>query len=175
MKRDGVSNHRCLYCFLFNRLFRCRSKKISKLRITALCEGNSPVTNGFPSQRASNAKSIYIWWRHHASTMRHIADWKVDIIKYSQVSDFQWFRIIFMKRMTAFKMTDDILRNIQALRIITRTSASSKVHVYAHISEFFHRLLETSRSHIIDISHDGAVNDDGVSEFSHLQLQFFGA
>ena len=39
----GVSNHRRLDCSL-NRLFRRRSKKTSKLRVTVLCEGNSPVT-----------------------------------------------------------------------------------------------------------------------------------
>ena len=54
-ERDGVSNHRCLDCLL-NRLFRRRSKKTSKLCVTGLCEGNPPVTGGFPSQRASCAK-----------------------------------------------------------------------------------------------------------------------
>ena len=38
---DGVSNHQPHGCLL-NRLFRCRSKKTSKLRITGLCVGNSP-------------------------------------------------------------------------------------------------------------------------------------
>ena len=61
---DGVSNHRPLDCVL-NRLFRRRSKKTSKLRVTGLCEGNPLVTGGFPSQRASNAKNVSIWWRHH--------------------------------------------------------------------------------------------------------------
>ena len=37
-------------------LFGCRSKKISKLRVTGLCAGNSPVTGRFPAQMASNAK-----------------------------------------------------------------------------------------------------------------------
>ena len=41
--RDGVSNHQTHGCLL-NRLFRCRSKKISKLRGTGRCAGNSPVT-----------------------------------------------------------------------------------------------------------------------------------
>ena len=36
-----------------------------KLRVTGLCEGNSPVTGEFPSQRASNAKKVSIWWRHY--------------------------------------------------------------------------------------------------------------
>ena len=37
---DGVSNHQPHS--LLNHLFRCRSKKTSKLRITDLCVGNSP-------------------------------------------------------------------------------------------------------------------------------------
>ena len=53
-ERDGVSNHRRLDCLL-NYLFRCRWEKISKLRVTGLCEGNPPVNVGFPSQRASKA------------------------------------------------------------------------------------------------------------------------
>ena len=65
-ERDGVSNHRRLGRFL-NRLFVRRSKKTSKLRVTGLCEGNSPVTGEFPSQRASNAENVSIWWRHHGS------------------------------------------------------------------------------------------------------------
>ena len=46
-RRDGVSNHQHRLCLL-NRLFRRRSKKISKLRVTGLCTGNSPVTGEFP-------------------------------------------------------------------------------------------------------------------------------
>ena len=61
---DGVSNHRCID-HLFNRLFMRRSNKTSKLRVIGLCEGNSSVTSEFPSQRASNAKNVSIWWRHH--------------------------------------------------------------------------------------------------------------
>ena len=41
---------------LLNRLFRRRSKKISKLRVTGLCE--------FPAQRVSNAENVSFWWRH---------------------------------------------------------------------------------------------------------------
>ena len=37
----GVSNHQPHGCLL-NRLFRLRSKKTSKLRVTGLCVGNSP-------------------------------------------------------------------------------------------------------------------------------------
>ena len=42
-----------------------RSKKTSKLRVTSLCEGNSPGTGEFLAQRASNAENVSIWWSHH--------------------------------------------------------------------------------------------------------------
>ena len=63
-EHDGVSNHRHLDCLL-NRLFRRRSKKTSKPRVTGLCEGNSPVVGEFPAQGASNAANVSIWWGHH--------------------------------------------------------------------------------------------------------------
>ena len=61
---DGFSNHQPNDCLL-KRLFSRRSKETSKLRVTGLCEGNSPVTGEFPAQRASNVENVSIWWRHH--------------------------------------------------------------------------------------------------------------
>ena len=75
---DDVSNHQPHDC-LPNGLFRRRSKKTSKLRVTGLCVGNSPVTGEFPAQRASNAENVSIWWRHDLfpspaqQTVSHIA------------------------------------------------------------------------------------------------------
>ena len=57
-ERDGVSNHR-----LHDYLLRCRSSKTSKLRVTGLCVGNSPMTGEFPAHRTSNAEDVSIWWR----------------------------------------------------------------------------------------------------------------
>ena len=70
---DSVSNHQFHDCLL-NRLFRRRSKKTSKLRVTGLCAGNSPGTGEFPAQMASNAENVSIWWRHHevAGFFRHL-------------------------------------------------------------------------------------------------------
>ena len=61
---NGVSNQQRHGC-LRNRSYRRRSKKISKLRVTGLCAGNSPVTGEFPAQSARNAEKVSIWWRHH--------------------------------------------------------------------------------------------------------------
>ena len=62
--RDSISNHQPYRCLL-NRLFRRRSKKTSKLRVTGLCVGNSPGTGEFRAQMASNAENVSIWWRQH--------------------------------------------------------------------------------------------------------------
>ena len=48
-ERDGMANHQPHDCLL-NCLFRRRSKKIWKLRVTGLCEGNSQVTGEAPDK-----------------------------------------------------------------------------------------------------------------------------
>ena len=45
-----ISNHGRLDCLL-NHMFRRRSKKISKLCVTGLCEGNTPVTGWLCQKR----------------------------------------------------------------------------------------------------------------------------
>ena len=62
--RDGVSNHQPHDCVL-NRSVRRRSKKTSKLRVTGLCAGISPVTSEFPAQSPVMRKNVSIGWRHH--------------------------------------------------------------------------------------------------------------
>ena len=84
---DGVSNHQPHGCLL-NRLFRRRSKKTSKLRVTGLCVGNSPGPVNSPHKGPVTRKMfpfddvimgrcflckwivriiVYAWWRIHAS------------------------------------------------------------------------------------------------------------
>ena len=62
--RYNVSNHQPHDCLL-NRLFSRGSKKTSKLRVSGLCAGSSPVTGEFPAQMATNAENVSIWWRRH--------------------------------------------------------------------------------------------------------------
>ena len=54
-EHDGVSNHQPQDCLL-NLLFRRRSKKASKLRVTGLWVGNSPVTSEFPHKEPVTRK-----------------------------------------------------------------------------------------------------------------------
>ena len=51
---DNASNHQPHDCLL-NRLFRRRSRKTSKLR----------VTSEFPAQMTSNVENVSIWWRNN--------------------------------------------------------------------------------------------------------------
>ena len=62
--RDVFSYHQPHHCLL-NRLFWRTSKKTSKLRVTGLCAGNSPVTGEFPAQMARNTENVSIGCRHH--------------------------------------------------------------------------------------------------------------
>ena len=78
--RNNVSNNQPHHCLL-SRLFRRRSKKISKLRATGLCAGNSPGTGEFPAQMATKAENISIWWRHHANQAHTLgSQWSTSII-----------------------------------------------------------------------------------------------
>ena len=54
---DGVSNHQPHGCLL-DRLFRCKSKKTSKLRVTGLCVGNSPGPVNSPHKWPVRRKMI---------------------------------------------------------------------------------------------------------------------
>ena len=77
-------------------------KKTSKLRITGLCAGNSPGTGEFPTQMASNAENVSIWWRHHESvrwwkqTNMHYSDatWASQITDKSTVCSRLFFRLV---------------------------------------------------------------------------------
>ena len=72
--RDCVSNHQRLHCLL-NCWFRHRSKKTSKLSVTGICVGNSPATDEFPAQKASDAENASIWWRHYEYSKFEIIDY----------------------------------------------------------------------------------------------------
>ena len=56
---DSVSNHQPHGCFL-NRLFRRRSKKTSKLRVTGLCVGNSPGPVNSPHKGQLRGKCFHL-------------------------------------------------------------------------------------------------------------------
>ena len=74
------------------RLSRRRSKKISKLRLTGLCAGKSPVIGEFPAQMASNAENVSIWWHHH---VLQICSWLYSMVlfyRHSLSENKAWIR-----------------------------------------------------------------------------------
>ena len=89
---DSVSNHQPHECLL-NRLFRRRSKKTSKLRVTGLCVGNSPGPVNSPHKgpvtrkmfpfddviMPSQAESVSMAWRPntHSLTTLKMANWSL--------------------------------------------------------------------------------------------------
>ena len=100
--RNCVSNHQPYNCLL-NRLFGRRSKKTSKLRVTGLCEGNSPGTGEFPAQMASNAENVSIWWRHHDLKQHSVitlATYKYGI-QLLDMKDGVWIDKVYLKRWLA--------------------------------------------------------------------------
>ena len=52
---------------IYSIVYSGTDKKTSKLRVTGLCVGNSPVAGEIPAQRASYAENVSIWWRHHGN------------------------------------------------------------------------------------------------------------
>ena len=54
---------------------------------TGLCEGNPPMTGGFPSQRASIMKNVSIWWRHHVVSMALAYDKKT---RFTETGWWKW-------------------------------------------------------------------------------------
>ena len=65
-------------------------KKTSKLHVTGLCAGNSPVTGEFPTQKASNAESVSIWWRHDVSG-RHCGSYALwQLVTHLGVGTYAW-------------------------------------------------------------------------------------
>ena len=90
--RNDVSNQQPHDCLL-NRLFRRRSKKTSKLRVTGLCARNSPVTGEFPAQMSSNTENVSISWRNHvhACNFNGGLNWLVLKLEYGWLITIQGF------------------------------------------------------------------------------------
>ena len=71
---------------VYSTVYSAADKKTSKLRVTGLCAGNSPVIGEFPAQMASNAENISLWWRHHGLSLLGgtiLATFWIDFIRQS--------------------------------------------------------------------------------------------
>ena len=93
-ERDGVANHRRFNCLL-NRQSRRWSRKTSKLRVTGLCEGNSPVTGEFPAQRASNAENVFIVRRAGLLWSQQDFEWRWSVPLFKCLTVLEFSFILF--------------------------------------------------------------------------------
>ena len=76
--------------------------RISKL--LALCEGNPSVIGGFPTQRASNAESVSVPWRH--------CNPKVFMCRWARpdISETSGLAVLEVNIPTGYVITNDVLR-----------------------------------------------------------------
>ena len=71
---DRVSNHqggRGVASRLFTEWFvqvQIKENIKALICVTGLCEGNSPVTGEFPSQRVRDVENFSIWWHNHVGS-----------------------------------------------------------------------------------------------------------
>ena len=96
MASQITKGHHCLLkCW-----FRRRSKKTSKLLITGLCAVNSAVTGEFPTQKASSAENVFIWWHQYGSISLWFGidlpippwpRWDVLSLCYVALDDWLWY------------------------------------------------------------------------------------
>ena len=132
-RRDGVSHHQSHHCLL-NRFFRHRSKKTSKLRVTGLCAGNSPVTGEFPAQMASDTESVSIWWRHRESESWYSILLVLQLFTGALLKYSQWDMFGHHKNVWSVKTSTNCLFCKTFLSICL--SLLSALHLLAH-----HRLV----------------------------------
>ena len=86
---------------VYSTVYSGADEKTSKLRVTGLCAGNSPVTDEFPAQLTSIAENVSIWWRHQfnclvrtSTNVSHLTTVKCEWIK--SFSSVCWKWILFI-------------------------------------------------------------------------------
>ena len=113
---DGVSNHQPHGCLL-NRLFRRRSKKASKLRVTGLCVENSPGPLNSPHKVQLRGKCFHLmtssWlWRQSDEVSTHLK------IGYScGCSLFKWGTVTWLKNRAPHNCLDDCCQGLALLTL----------------------------------------------------------
>ena len=113
---EGVSNHQPHVCLL-NLLFRRRSKKTSKLRVTGICEGNSPVTREFPTQMGSDTESVSIWWCHNDNLITDASSLASITGILRNGKGFTWLKLIWQNHIYLMACQCSLSRNQIMLHI----------------------------------------------------------
>ena len=116
----------------------CVSKNTSKLRVTGLYEGNSPVNGEFSAQKVSNAESVSIWWCHHDHKRKWIRSLKSIYLS----------AIYYVS--THFKY---IASQPQTPTCIKMSHISCTAHAMSHISCTAHAMSHISfTAHVLNVS-----------------------
>ena len=175
--QDDVSNHQPHHCLL-NHLFRRRSKKTSKLRITGLCARNSAVTGEFPAQMASNTENITIWWRHHVywigTTCRSLVDsrgplyWHGLTLIQACISNYIHYKVSSVWRHAISQMKTDLLFNGHRSPKLIQHWIESGVLKLSHTFEARIQMF------MLHTHYSGVPNNRGVIWWRH-QMETFSA
>ena len=129
---------------LLNGLFRRRSKKTSKLRVTGLCARNSPVTGEFLAQMASNAEmfpshDVIMAPSLYRSTLFYF--------------DYRWVRqrdFLSVIQLYIYNFTPTTMRDGN---IFTSNNGAMACHISSKSAVFFQSLLKLDIKENIKASH----------------------
>ena len=115
--------------FAYSIIYSGADQRTSKLHVTVLCVGNSPVTGEFPTQMASNAENVSIWWRHHDSFSDDLLLWfrGGDYLK-SVKKCLHWDILLFQKYILY------LLNHIYIYLLICSLAVESYINVYLYVA-----------------------------------------
>ena len=158
---DGISNHQPRDC-LPNRLLRRRSKEASKLRVTGLCVGNSPVTGEFPAKKPVTRKLCF--YPFYDVIMGRNVLLPPNILKERQQSKAKWCVVLTKLRQTGWLhgcnyATPDVLSNassdthwedwllicisLESTRCTSTTQKPQPIYIGGHMTKYTGKLLNT--------------------------------
>ena len=89
-------------------------RKYQSSALLALCEGNSPVTGEFPSQKASNAENLSVWWRHHGQSYRRLLKTSEQVVML-QLEDIIILELVDVDLHAALARLESLLRLLLAV------------------------------------------------------------
>ena len=152
----NVSNHQQLVG-VFNYLFKLPLNPA----LLVHCERNPPVTNGFSSQRASNAESIFIAWRDHIDDLlfrlwvspgiesQPERYWEIKALWF--LSTGSWFESFFSEVMNCrwtFANWESTNRSCIVMFVFNQVPSSNISNVYADFKYKWHVAWAWTCGHI---------------------------
>ena len=156
--RDSVSNHQPHVC-LFNCLVRCRSKKTSKLHVTGICAGNSPVTVELSEQMTSNAGNVSIWWHYHAAAANYTAP--------RAVGTSESIRSVFHMATRRLTCSTHDVTNPRYMSLEMTIALNSDIHLNSNTAEMPIKFQTYTQTHSFESSEHTTTNKPLEYELPH--------